>query len=178
MYAPSAAVPIALDASRGIFRRPKTFAIDNVFADMETAFRCFSTTLATCFPLFVCACRTGSAALVTCVQVLWNIVAGLAMLPITFIQVMLLYFPSFFALLVLRPTHIETDSSDFSTRQDVIEAESQIRRSGRWIAMIARAMPVLFVLFILPIVLIYQVLDGVRGVCVCVCVCVYAFVCT
>ncbi len=108
--------------------------------------------------------------------------------------------PSFFTLLVLRPATVETESTNFAARYDVILTDSLPRRVLRYVYLLCRALPMSFVLIGWPInmvffefqrhgrsealtntlvllqlglVLLLQSLGTVRGsVCVCVCVCV------
>lgn len=97
---------------------------DNVLADTETAFQFVANCLARLLP--------ATASL--CVKLLVRPLVGLLSYILMLAATLALFLPSFFTLLVLRATKVETESKAFGIRQAVILRESCGRKTLRWIA--------------------------------------------
>ena len=98
---------------------------DNVLADTETAFQGVGKALARALPP-----STTRGMCATLLLPLWAPFVYIAMLVATVVALL----PSFFTLLVLRTTKVETDSEAFGQRQAVIMQESCGRKALRVIA--------------------------------------------
>ncbi|KJE93148.1 hypothetical protein, variant [Capsaspora owczarzaki ATCC 30864] len=68
--------------------------------------------------------------------------------------------PAFFVILVIRTTHIETDTKQFNQRQEVIERETIIVRSVRLLNLLARSIPVAIVLAGYPALVVYAIVPA------------------
>lgn len=98
---------------------------DNVLADTETAFQGVGKALARALPPSTARGKCATVALP-----LWAPLVYLLMLAATVVA----FLPSFFTLLVLRTTKVETDSEAFGQRQAVIMQETCGRKTLRVIA--------------------------------------------
>ena len=125
--------------------KPKLSEIfDNVLADTETAFQGTGRAL---------ACVLPPSSLRSCLHTVMLPLAFLASFVTMAAATIVVFLPSFFTLLILRTTKVETDSAAFGQRQAVILRETCGRKAMRLVAVCRPAA-------VSP------------SVCVCVCVCV------
>ncbi len=124
--------------------------IDDVLANTEAAFQSLGKVLAFCIP----------ARPRTWLQVLFMPVTAVLSVAIAAAVILSVVLPSFFTLLIVRTAYVEMESTLFVARQEILLVDTCCRRLLRWMYLIARSLPMTFLLIGWPIVMVVVVNDG------------------